>query len=306
LFSWFTRSRDSFARHVLSLTITLLIVLFLVLFFWDRLVVSIYPGHVGVLWRRFGGTVVNKVYAEGTHVLFPLDIMYIYDVRWQVLRSSVTALTRDGLEITADLGLLYRVHPNLAAELHRDVGEGYREALLLPTLDSAARNILGTLDDEKLYVQREKDVYTDERQKAHDLFEESLLERAKIEVGRKYIDVDDISVLRLVLPERIETAIQKKREQEEVALMYDFRLQQERKEAERKRIEAGGIRDFQNIVDQRLTANFLIFKGIEATLDLAKSPNAKVLVFGDKGGGTGLPLLLGPGPLGLGEQAQPK
>ena len=303
MFSWLTRVRDWFARHVLSLTIALFLVLFLVLFFWDRLVVSIYPGNVGVLWRRFGGTVTNKVYGEGTHILFPLDIMYTYDVRWQVLRRSVTALTRDGLEITADLGLLYRVRSNLAGELHKDVGEQYREALLLPTLDSAARNILGTLDVEKLYVQREKDVYTDERQKAHDVFEGSLLERAKIDVGRKYIEVDDISVLRLILPDRVEAAIQRKREEEQVALMFDFRIAQERKEAERKRIEAGGIRDFQNIIDQGLTPNFLTFKGIEATLDLAKSSNAKVLVFGDK---TGLPLLLGTGSLGFGEQAAPK
>src|SRR5262249_31106108 len=148
-------------------------------FFWDRLVVSIYPGHAGVLWRRFGGTVIHKVYGEGTHVLFPLNIMYIYDVRWHVLRRSVTTLTRDGLEITVDLGLLYRVRRDLAGELHRDVGMEYVESLILPTLDSSARNIIGSLDVEKLYVEREKDVYTDARQKAHDIVEGSLVERAK-------------------------------------------------------------------------------------------------------------------------------
>ena len=86
-------------------------------------------------------------------------------------------------------------------------------------------------------------------------------------------------------------------------LRYEFRLAQERQEAERKRIEAAGIRDFQNIISQGLTPGFLTFRGIEATLELAKSPNAKVLVYGDK---TGLPLLLGTPSFGLGDQAQPK
>jgi regulator of protease activity HflC (stomatin/prohibitin superfamily) len=303
LFSWLIRLTDWFARHTLSLTITLLIVLFLVLFFWDRLVVSIYPGHVGVLWRRFGGTVINKVYGEGTHLVLPLNIMYIYDVRWQLFRRSVTALTRDGLEVTIDLGLRYRVRSNSAPVLHKEAGPRYRETLLVTTLDSAARNVLGVLDAENLYVQRDPNVFLDERQNAHDVIESNLLERAQVEIGRRYLDVDDLDVLRLALPAVIQEAIQKKREEEQFALRYEFRLAQERQEAERKRIEAAGIRDFQNIISQGLTPGFLTFRGIEATLELAKSPNAKVLVYGDK---TGLPLLLGTPSFGLGDQAQPK
>jgi regulator of protease activity HflC (stomatin/prohibitin superfamily) len=283
------------ARHTLGLTITLLLTAFLVVFFWERVVVSIYPGQVGVLWRRFNGTLIDRVYGEGLHLVSPINIMYIYNTRWQVLRRSVVALTRDGLEITADLGLLYRVIPRLAAELHQAVGPNYLEALIIPNLDAAARNILGQIAVDYLYVRREQDVEVD-------LFERSLLERAREDVGGKYVEVQDLSVLRLTLPSRIQEAIQRKREEEQLALLYTFRLDREEKEAERKRIEARGIRDFQDTITGGLSDRYLTFKGIEATLELAKSSNTKVIVFGDK---SGLPLLLGNVPIGPGEAAPP-
>jgi regulator of protease activity HflC (stomatin/prohibitin superfamily) len=106
-----------------------------------------------------------------------------------------------------------------------------------------------------------------------------------------------------VLPPRIQEAIQQKREEEQIALLYNFRLDREEKEAERKRIEARGIRDFQDIITGGLSDKYLLFKGIEATAELAKSPNAKVIVFGDK---SGLPLLLGNVPFGPGEPPRPE
>jgi hypothetical protein len=110
-------------------------------------------------------------------------------------------------------------------------------------------------------------------------------------------------VLRLILPQRIQAAIQMKREEEQLALTYSFRLEREQKEAERKRIEAQGIRDFQDIITGGLTTNYLTFKAIDATLELAKSSNAKVVVFGNR---VGLPLLLGNVPSELGDLSQPK
>ena len=299
MFSWLARQMRAmlrflggwFSRHALGVTITLLIVAFVFVFFWERMVISIYPGEVGVLWRRLSGTVIDKVYGEGLHLVLPINIMYHYNVRWQVLRRTVMGLTRDGLELTTDVGLLYRVRSDLAAELHQSVGEGYLEALIIPTLDAAIRNALGRLDVEKLYVLREEDVYRTDAGRV-DLFERDLIEHAKEDVGRKYIEVDDVSVLRLVLPTRIQEAIQRKREEEQLALLYDFTLQRERKESERKRIEAQGVRDFQDTTGGP-TDNYLTFKSIEALLELAKSSNAKIIVFGGKGG---LPLLLGTGP----------
>lgn len=280
------------SRHAFVMSITLLIVAFLALFFWERLLVSIYPGEVGVLWRRFGGTVVDRVYAEGLHVVFPFNIMYRYNVRWQIFRRSVVGLTRDGLEMTAEVSLLYRVIPRLAAELHQQVGEEYVERLIRPTLESAARNMLGRIDVEELYVNRATTLHQTGSGRV-DVFERDLLEAAKADVGWRFIEVQDANVERLILPDRVQMAIQRKRETEQVALEYDFWVERERKEAERKRIEAAGIRDFQAITGG-LTPGFLTFKRIEAILELAKSQNGKVIVFGDKE----LPLLLGTGPLG--------
>ena len=280
------------SRHALGLSITVLVAAFLVVFLWQRIFISIHSGHVGVLWRRFGGTVTARVYGEGLHIISPLDIMYPYSVRWHVLRRQVAALAQDGLEIGMDLGLLYRVDRLLAAELHQDVGPAYVESLIVPTLDAAARNMLGRLHVERIYVNREQDVNVD-------VFERNLIEQAKQEVGWKFIEVHDISVLRLILPERIQNAIQQKREEEQFALLYDFRLAREQKEAERKRIEAQGIRDFQDTISGGLTDRYLTFKGIEASLELARSPNAKIIVFGDE---KGLPLVLGNVPFDIQQQ----
>lgn len=283
---------DWCSRHSLGLTITLLSLVFIVLFYWNHIVVSIYPGRAGVLWRRFSGTVLSHVYGEGLHLIWPFDVMYVYDVRWQVLPHSITALTRDGLEITLELALLYRVQYDLVAELHQNVGVQYRQALVIPTLDAAVRHALGRLSATLLYVDRENQTYSTEAGHV-DVLERDLVELARKDIGWKYIEVQDLNIRQLVMPRRVQEAIQRKREEEQLALLYNYRLERERKEAERKRIEAQGIRDFQETITGGLTEKFLTFKGIEATLELAKSSNAKVLVFGDK---TGLPLLLGVPP----------
>ena len=187
---------------------TVLIVAFLALFFWERILVSIYPGHVGVLWRRFSGTVTGRVYGEGLHFVLPFNIMYIYDVRWHIVRRSLTALTQDGLDMTVDLAVLFRVNPPLAAELHQRVGMDYVDSLITPTMASVVRNTLGRLNAETLYVDRPEVVYPTVAGVV-DLFERDLIERVKeeVQIGWKYIEVADVDVERLIMPERVQAAI---------------------------------------------------------------------------------------------------
>jgi regulator of protease activity HflC (stomatin/prohibitin superfamily) len=278
-------------RHSLGVTISLLVVAFLVAYFSDRIFISIYSGQAGVLWRRFGGTVTHPqgILSEGLHIILPINIVYKYNLRWQIVRRQVRVLTRDGLEIDADLVLLFRVKRHLVGELHQKAGPHYVDSLVIPALDAAARHILGSVDTENLYVNRS----------GEPLVESGLLTaaRANIEENYTYLEVRDLNFRQLLLPERVQTAIQQKREEEQLALLYDYRLQKERKEAERKRTEAEGIRDFQDIISGGLSERYLKFKGIEATLELAKSQNTKVIVIGDK---DGLPLILGPVPSELG------
>jgi regulator of protease activity HflC (stomatin/prohibitin superfamily) len=167
LLSWIARRiqaaldmlREWSSRHAFGITMTLLIIAFLALFFWERILASIYPGHVGGLWRRFSGTVTDRVYGEGLHFVLPVNIMYSYDVRWHIVRRSLTALTQDGLDMTVDQSVLYRVNPALAAELHQRVGMDYVESLITPTMASVVRNTLGRLNAETLYVDRVETVY---------------------------------------------------------------------------------------------------------------------------------------------------
>src|SRR5262249_45050379 len=162
-------------------------------------------------------------------IIPPIDIMFIYNLRYQILTRRVSVLTRDGLEIVADMGLLYRLKKDFVGELHQQVGETYVDSLIVPTLDAAARNILGAIDAQTVYSQKPISLGDT------DLFERSLLDRAKVEIEGKYIEVQDLSIMRVVLPPRVQEAVQKKHEEEQLALVYNFRLEREQKEAERKR-----------------------------------------------------------------------
>ena len=288
--------REWSSRHAFGITITLLIVAFFAIFFWERIFVSIYAGHVGVLWRRFGGTVVDRVYGEGLHLVLPFNIMYVYDVRWTVVRRSIIALTQDGLDMTVTLSILYRVNPPLAGELHQRVGMGYVDSLITPTMASIVRNTLGRLNAEALYVDRPEVVYPTVAGVV-DFFERDLIERLKeeVQIGWHFIEVADVNVERLVMPETVQAAIQRRREEQQRVFEYDYLIEIARKEAERKQIEAGGIEAFQATITGGLTPGFLTLKRIEAILELARSPNAKVIVLGDK---ADLPLLIGTVPLG--------
>lgn len=277
--------RDWLTYHSFGLTFAVLILAFFLVYFAPRIFISIHSGQAGVRWKRFSGTMTaaSDVYFEGLHVILPVDIMYIYNLRYQILTRRVSALTRGGLEIQADMGLMYRVRKDHVGALHQQVGPKYIETLIVPTLDAAARNILSALDAETMYAQHSVNVGET------DLFERSLFERAKDDIGRHYIEVADLSIMRLILPERVQQVVQQKHQEEQMVLLYDFRIERERKEVERKRIEAQGIKAFQDILGARLSENYLKFKGIEATLELAKSANSKVVVMGN---GSGLPLIL--------------
>jgi len=134
---WVTRMR--------SIVITAVLVLFLLAYFWTNIVITIDPGHAGVLWKRFGsGTILDRVYGEGVHLLFPWDRMYVYDVRIQESRETVEFLETNGLTIKASVSIRY--YPSVASlpRLHQRIGPDYKSKLVIPELISAMRLVLGT------------------------------------------------------------------------------------------------------------------------------------------------------------------
>ncbi len=242
--------------------------------FWDRMFISVGSGEVMVVYHRFiGGTLNNKISREGFHMIPPWDKYFIYSVRTQTLVQPMTVLSSNGLEVTFDAQIRYHAIPEAVPYLHRRYGPKYAEQIITPQLTQSVQEVIGQFLPEELYsLQRTASA-------------DRIFAKGKRLIGGSFIEVEDISLFNIKLPERIQTAIQNKVEEEQKALAYDYRLQAEDKEAQRKLIEAKGIQEYQARVK-----NNLAWKGIDATLELAKSTNAKVIVIGAK---DSLPILLG-------------
>ena len=256
-----------------------LILVLLVLFFWNRIFVVIGPGQAGALYRPLtSGTITDYVYPEGLHVLFPLNRMTIYDTRVQVMQHDLTVLTNRGLPITLKLAVRFRPIYELVGVLHQQVGVDYPKKVILPQIESVLRRRIGQHSPEEIYTNKEGVL-------------SNIISLAIQEVGQKFVEVDEIIIRTVELPEQVKTAIEEKLVYEQQHLAYQFRLDREEQEAERKRIEALGIMVYQDIISSTLDEKLLRWQGIQATLDIAKSDNSKVVVIG--AGEQGLPIILG-------------
>ncbi|OQA32519.1 MAG: SPFH domain / Band 7 family protein [Betaproteobacteria bacterium ADurb.Bin341] len=249
---------------------------------------TIPAGHVGVLWKRFsGGTVTDEVFPEGYRLTFPWDILYIYDTRLQKMERDVDVLTSDGLQITLNLVWRYHLIPENVPTLHKFIGPDYAERMITPTVGARARDIIAIYQPDEVYTERRLKI------------QNQILESVRYELddnfnphGKKvkWLVFEDVLIKGMVLPRGVQEAIVRKNAMFHQMEEYTFRVQREHKEAERKRIEALGIRNFQEIVSNGMSESYLRWRGIEATLELAKSPNAKVVVVGNPK--NGLPLIL--------------
>lgn len=249
---------------------------------------TIPAGNVGVLWKRFdNGTVTDKVYPEGYILTLPWDLVFIYDTRLQTTENEIEVLSSDGLKIT--LALVWRFHlmPENAGEMHKLVGPNYPDRLVVPTVGARTRDIIAVYQPDEVYTERRLKI------------QNQILEAVRYDLREKFyypgkranwIVFEDILIKDMKLPPGVQDAIVRKNAMFHEMEEYTFRVQREQKEAERKRIEAVGIRNFQEIVSNGMSEAYLRWRGIEATLDLAKSPNAKVVVIGNAK--NGLPLIL--------------
>ena len=260
------------------LIILLLIVAILVVLLWHRIIITANVGEAGVLFRRFTGTEIDKIYKEGVHIISPLDIMTIYETRNQIALHEFEVLSVKGLRIRLAIAIRYRPQYDMLPTLHQRIGPDYLQRVVLPQIESVMRKQLGSYNADQIYTN-----------------ENGLLNKAIVlainEVGRNYVEVDDVIIRSLTLPENIVKAIEDKLTQQEHLRSYEFRLQTATKEAQRKVSEAKGINQAQRIISETLTPEILAFEGIKATKELARSQNAKIVVIGS--GKNGLPLILG-------------
>jgi len=242
--------------------------------------VTIDAGQAGVLWKRFGGGVVTDKPAlgEGFHVVAPWNTVHIYEVRQQEVFEKMDVLSSNGLDIKLDASAWFQPDFKSLGKLHQEKSEMYKERILLPAIRSAARSVVGRYTPEQLYSSK------------RDVIQIEIYEETKKIVEDQYIQLNEILIRDVTLPSTIKEAIERKLKQEQESLEYEFRLVTADKEAQKQIIEAKGKADANKILSASLTDKILQDKGIEATLELAKSPNSKVVIVGGK---DGMPLILG-------------
>ncbi len=238
-------------------------------------------GARGVLFQRLGGGTEDRAYGEGLHIVPPWNYMVLYDIRRQDREEAMEILTSNGLAVRMDFSVRYFPIPEELPTLHQTVGRNYYDVIIRPSVRSTVRRVVGRYTPEQIYSSKR-----DEIQAA--IFE-GILEA----VEGKNIRIEAALIRNVILPKKLQSAIEEKLQEEQRSERMRFTLDRERQEADRKRIEAQGIADFQKIVSEGISDELLRWKGIEATEDLASSENSKIVVIGS--GKHGLPLILGGG-----------
>lgn len=263
---------------LLRLGVVLFVLAFLFLYLTPDVLVTVHSGEVGVLYRRLGGgTQIDAVKGEGLTFVAPWDRLFIYNVRVQEHKHKMHVLTNDGLQITLHLSVRYHPERDMVALLHQRVGPEYRERIVIPEVESVLRTTMGHFGM--------NEVYGADRGVLQRIISDSL-----DEVSQKYVQIDDVIVREVELPPQVSKIIEEKMMHKERAASFDYRIAAERKEAERKEIEAGGFKRYNELLSGSITPDVLKWRGLEVTRELAQSPNAKTLFLGNKSGD--LPILL--------------
>jgi regulator of protease activity HflC (stomatin/prohibitin superfamily) len=265
--------RENRTRWIVSTLVFLLLLVIL----WPLVIVTIHAGEAGVYYRRFSdGTVVDKVYGEGFYIVAPWDIMTVYNVRFQTKMHEMDVLTSKGMQVHVKMAIRYQPEYDTLGVLHQKVGPDYFNKIIVPDVEATIRKVAGKYDVEELYAS-EKDIL------------QKFTNEASSSANDKYLKIDSLLITKLEMPPKIREAIEKKQEEQQLSEAYAYKLAREKKEAERKAVEAKGIQVANEIIGSSLSEQLLRWKGIEATLDVSKSPNSKIVLFGS--GKTGLPLL---------------
>ena len=253
--------------------------LFVMIILSNTTFLTIDPGKKGIEFKRFaGGLDKENIYDQGFHVVMPWNKVYIYDVRTNQELTTMAVLSKNGLNIEIELSYRYQPKPDKIGYLHDEIGPEYLERIIIPEIRSATREVIGKYLPEELYSTKREAI------------QEEIFTQTQGSIDPKHLIIDAILIRSVKLPSNLEEAIEQKLKEEQLSLQYEYKLDRERQEAERRIIEAQAKADANRILNASLTDKILQDKGIEATLELAKSPNTKTVIIG--GGDGGLPLIL--------------
>ena len=236
-------------------------------------------GHVGVL-TVFGET-KKDVLDAGIHFVNPFAAKHELSIRTIELKESANVPSSEGLVMGLDASLLFKLNPMRAPDVYANLGTeaNYVQNIIEPTFRSAIREATASHTANALYSGEREKVATE------------IFNQMQQDLTARGIILEKVLLRDIQLPPTLRAAIESKQQAEQESLAMSFRLQKERQEADRKRIEAEGIRDFQKTVTQGISDQLLTWKGIEATEKLADSKNTKIVVIGNSK--NGLPLVLG-------------
>jgi len=254
--------------RVLGLAVLVLFVLYL-----SATVVP--AGHVGV--KDFFGSVSDRALGPGISLVIPGTRVLKFSTQTREIKEAAAVPTSEGLIVNLDVSLLFRLRPDVAPQVYKTVGRQFEQVIIEPQLRSAIRDVTAEYEA--------KFLYSAEREKVA----QNIFKHMKAALAPRGVEAEQVLLRNVQLPPLLTTAIQEKLQAEQQAQRMRFVLDRERQEADRKRVEAQGIADFQAIVAKGISAELLKWKAIEVAHELSKSPNSKIIVLGDK---SGLPIIL--------------
>jgi prohibitin 2 len=302
-------------RHLLAVTTALLVALLVIVVLWPYVVITVPSGRVGVYWKRINGfdfycwcfvgrgTILDprELREEGLHIIAPWDRLFIYDLRLQSTTETINAISKDGVNVTAQINVRYQLQHRAVAVLHKFIGPQYLETVIDPEVGSVAREVISKYTAEEVYTSRDaiQSLVRAGTQKSLGANLDRLVQPEATEQPdpkgyndflQGSIQILDILLLGIDLPSAVVDAINSQTAQFYMIQEYKFRIESEAQESKRKQIEANGIAAFQQTVSKGISDSYLRWRGIDVTLQLAQSPNAKVVVIGS--GKDGLPIIL--------------
>src|SRR5262245_11315120 len=257
------RWRRILLNNLTGLALFLMVVLLIGIVLYPYVVVNVPTGHVGVVWKRFrGGTVLDPklLKNEGFRVIWPWDRLFLYDLRLQSRTDTYTAISKDGVGLTAAINIRFRLKHDSVPQLHQSIGPNFVNSLVVPEIGNRMREVIADYTAEEVYSTKRQEVQDKIRARAEAMLGEKMMEHPESEDYAPYriplyamLNLIDTLVLGIELPPSIVIAINRKLEQYYIAQEYTFRVEREIKESQRKKIEAEGIREFQQIVSQGIS-----------------------------------------------------